>query len=742
MLGIGQKIIQMKNKISTIKICWSLTEVVSKTGFLVAILLLIDTGLASQTIIEGMITSTKGELMPGANVFLSGSYDGTVAESDGSYSFTTSLSGEQVLVATFIGYIKSSKDVNLTGGVVTADIELEENSGNIDGVVISAGTFETGDRKRSVTLQPLDIVTTPSALGEVYGALTSLPGTALIGEDGRLFVRGGDAYESKTFVNGLLAKKPYSSNVPDLPSRGRFSPFLFSGTTFSTGGYSAEYGQALSSALILTTNAFPQKTQTELSLMSIGINATQTLRWEDTSVTAGIDYMNMEPYYSLVSNRFEMNRHPRSTGGNFSLRQRIGVNGILKVLATYSGSEIGLSYPDLAGPGETVDISIDNKNLYANIYYGGQIGENWFIKGGLAYTIDENNLDLQSSLVDDYLKNLQMKVTVKKIFNENMSLIIGLEETFNNFIQDYLAGSSFKTSAEFDDFGSAVFSEIEIRPYHWLALRTGLRGEYSSLLKENNLAARVSAALKITEEAQISFAYGNFYQTPEEYLLRFTHSLNYERSDHYIANYQWEKNDRLFRVEAYTKDYLNLVTYDAVELWNGNMYDNNGNGNSKGIDVFFRDKETFSNVDYWISYSYINARRLYRDYPVKARPPFAPAHSASFVGKKWVEGISSQLGLSVTFATGRTYNDLNSSRFMDGKTPFYNNVSINCSHLRTIFNMSAIIYVSVNNLLGRENIFGYRYHETRGSEGRFESFPVRPDARRFYFAGLFLTIGN
>lgn len=32
--------------------------------------------------------------------------------------------------------------------------------------------------------------------------------------------------------------------------RGRFSPILLSGTVFRTDGYSAEYGQALSSALI------------------------------------------------------------------------------------------------------------------------------------------------------------------------------------------------------------------------------------------------------------------------------------------------------------------------------------------------------------------------------------------------------------------------------------------------------------------------------------------------------------
>ena len=66
-------------------------------------------------------------------------------------------------------------------------------------------------------------------------------------------MRGGDAVESKTIVDGLLIQNPYDSSVPHIPQRGRFTPFEFEGTVFSTGGYSAQYGQALSSVVDLTT---------------------------------------------------------------------------------------------------------------------------------------------------------------------------------------------------------------------------------------------------------------------------------------------------------------------------------------------------------------------------------------------------------------------------------------------------------------------------------------------------------
>lgn len=77
-------------------------------------------------------------------------------------------------------------------------------------------------------------------MGDIYGALHTLPGNSFVGEDGGIFIRGGEGNEARTFIEGLLVHKPYTSRMPDLPARGRFSPVLFSGTMFSTGGFSAE----------------------------------------------------------------------------------------------------------------------------------------------------------------------------------------------------------------------------------------------------------------------------------------------------------------------------------------------------------------------------------------------------------------------------------------------------------------------------------------------------------------------
>jgi outer membrane cobalamin receptor len=100
---------------------------------------------------------------------------------------------------------------------------------------------ETGDKARVAVLKPLDIVTTAGSAGNIIAALQTYRNTKC-GEDGRLFVRGGEANETQTFVDGI--RWPYNATIGKMCLHEVvFHLFV---QRFSTGGYSAEYGEALS----------------------------------------------------------------------------------------------------------------------------------------------------------------------------------------------------------------------------------------------------------------------------------------------------------------------------------------------------------------------------------------------------------------------------------------------------------------------------------------------------------------
>jgi len=232
-------------------------------------LLLLCCTIYAQTTVSGIVKTPKGLPIEGANVYLDGTYDGMSSQADGTFSFTTSETGDQLLMVSYVGY----EGYSFFGPVTVMKeltIKMRDDLNTLDTVVLSAGTFEASDNSKISVLKPLDVVTTASALGDFVGALQTLPGTTTVSEDGRLFVRGGDAGETQIFIDGIRVFTPYTPTPNNVPSRGRYSPFLFDGITFSTGGYSAEYGQALSSVLLLNTVDEPDQNKTDISIMSVG----------------------------------------------------------------------------------------------------------------------------------------------------------------------------------------------------------------------------------------------------------------------------------------------------------------------------------------------------------------------------------------------------------------------------------------------------------------------------------------
>ncbi|HNW51773.1 MAG TPA: TonB-dependent receptor, partial [Prolixibacteraceae bacterium] len=222
-----------------------------KTPLFLILFLIAFSGLA-QTVVTGTVKDAQNEPLPGVNIYIEGTYDGGSSNENGEFHFTTSAKGLQKLKASFIGFKTWESEINLSKPVAI-DMILKESVNTIDAVTITAGVFAASDEKRASILQPLDIYTTAGTNADIMAAMKTMPGTQASPDDGRLMVRGGDAYESKTYIDGLIAAQPYYSKTPDVATRGRFSPSLFSGVQFNSGGYSAEYGQALSSVLNLNS---------------------------------------------------------------------------------------------------------------------------------------------------------------------------------------------------------------------------------------------------------------------------------------------------------------------------------------------------------------------------------------------------------------------------------------------------------------------------------------------------------
>lgn len=692
---------------------------------LTSLFIFVFTFAQAQTKISGILTSVKGTPVANANISLKDTYDGTSTDSIGRFSFTTTETGLKKLKFSALNFETDSVAVDLNKGNLTLELKIKPSINLLETVSISAGYFIAGDGKKGAVLSALDIATTAGSNADIFAAQQTLPGAQTSFSESGLFVRGGSASETKTYFDGMLLKSPFNATVPDQASRGRLSAFLFKGTSFSAGGYSAQYGQALSSALILESTDLPEKTTTGISLLSVGAGIDQNIRFKNSALTIGGAYYNLGPTYHLIKQVNNYVKVPEQLSGSIQYKHKTSETGMFKFYATYGKTELALYRDNIDEPAVPRYFSNNNRNSYINATYKEYLNSKWKLDAGFA-----NNIDKDQGLLstDNYSRKDNLtegKVTLTNYFGQLSNFKFGAE-TFKTGRTESLNGLEHG----YKDQISSGFAETDLFLTEKLVLRLGARTEYSSYLEKYNLAPRTSLGLKTGINSQVSFAYGRFYQNPEdEYLI--IKRLDFEIADHYILKYEINMSARNFRVEGYYKNYDHLTKENL-----GNP-DNSGIGYARGFELFWRDKKTINNGDYYISYSFLDTKRNFRDFPALATPSFAAKHTASAVYKQFIEKIQTQVGATYTFASGRPFVNPNNPEYLSDRTKNYNSLSLTVSHLTRIFKQFTVLYLNANNVTGFNNVYGYQY-STDGLNRR----AILPSSKRDLVVGLLITIGD
>ena len=685
----------------------------------------------SQTTISGKIVDEKNIPIPNANVYIDGTYDGATSNSTGEFSFASAVVGNQTLVISALSF-EQIELVILINTYQSQTIILKRNLTELNEVVITAGTLEAGTKSRVSVLKPLDILTTAGNPGDIVSAFKTLPGTQIVGESGKLFVRGGEANETQTFVDGLRVAQPYLQTANNVPTRSTFSPLLFKGTTFSTGGYSAEYGEALSSILVMNTIDETDLEKTDVGIMSVGASLGNTQKWKNNSLSVNTSYVNLQPYQSLMPDNIEWIKPYKSIGGETVFRQKLD-RGLLKFYASYAAANFDLKQDDINYPNK-IHTQNKNNNLYSNLSYKGGFGDNWNIFAGISFAKSRNSgiFDIYNYDASENASHLKLKLT--KPISDKIKTSFGADYFYTNFSESV---TNFESEYHSNIF--AAFSETDFLITNDLIAKVGFRFSNNYLLDESSIAPRLALAYKVAKNQQFSMAYGTFEQAPKNDYLKYATNLHAEKAQHYILSYEFNKDKQIFKAEVYYKSYDNLVKYDTKSPVYDSNFNNNGNGYAKGLELFWRDNKNIKNLEYWISYSYIDTERDYANFPKQATPSFVADHTLSLVTKYWIQDWRSQIGATYTFSSGRPFNNLNETVFMDGKTKTYNNLSVNWAYL---ISPQKILFFSVTNVAGIKNVYGYNYANTPNSSGIYESQAIVPTADRFFFVGFFWTISK
>jgi hypothetical protein len=552
-------------------------------------------------------------------------------------------------------------------------------------------------------MNALDVVMSGNSCGDIVASLQSLPGTQKVGEDGKLYVRGGESEECQTFVNGMHVLVPYSTNTENTAVRGRFSPFLFKGINFSLGGYSGEYGQALSAVLPMETTdlATSDKFGVSASLVDWNIGGTKVFTNSALSFNAALTSMGL--YDRLFSQRQDFTRPYRKFSGEAQYKKEYNGRGVLKSYVGYDFTSVGLHQDER-------HISLKEHNVYANLTYKTPIGRGYTLFAGFANSTVFNHIDDAVNAGDHYRNfrnEVHLKAELRKVYNSVLKLQAGVEDYIRN---STLRFAPYRYNLDYNILATHIDAQWRIMPK--LFLHVAARMEMMD--HHYQLMPRTTLSYIPNKRWQFSLVAGQYSQTAEDDILAQSNkSLCQSTASHIILSMQYNFASSLLRIEPYYKRYSHLPL-----LHNG-IYQSDGYGNSKGVDIYVENHSISSRLTTTLAYSFNDSERLYMDNTEPCAPGFASRHNLRLTAKYAIAKFI--IGIANSYATGR--------HFANGTTPYYNSLDANITYL---LSPKVILYSSLNNILGRTNIFRY---DAAGNG-------ITSSRDRFFYIGIFVSLKN
>lgn len=710
--------------------------------------------LIAQITISGKVLGRNNKPLKDVSVTLKDTYDGATTDETGNYKFETSEKGSQTLIFSHPKFIEIEKSIQIEDKNLILNAELKESVSEIDAVVISAGSIEASDKKRATTLlTPIDVYTTAGANGQISSALETLPGVQKVGESEGLFVRGGTGTETKFFMDGNLVNNYFGNSVPGIKAMDRLNTSLFKGNVFSSGGYSAVYGQALSGVLALESIDLPERNAADFGISPIfASGGIQRVNQEKThSYGISLGYSNLELMQKILKFNTDFEKAPNSFGGNGNFRIKTSRGGFIKYYGSYDTSSMKLSSPNLDDENSSDKINQNGKNTFHSLSYREKFGR-YTLNLGSSYTFNQNilhfsNVDQNGSSpfnndIDSKGNYFNAKALIERKLFKISAIRAGIEL---NTTKEETWVSIAQKKYEFRDDITSLFAETDLGISNDLSLKIGARAENSSSINRWNFSPRFAMAYRISKEWTSSLAYGTFFQNPESRFFTENYQPNYQRADHYIFQVQRAADGRSLRLETYYKKYQDLIK-TTTDFYRPIALNNNGNGYAKGIELFWRDKKSLKNIDYWVSYSYLDSKRDYLNYTESLFPNFAAKHTLSLVAKKFVTNWKTGFNISYNYNSGRPYYNFvtengNTVLKNQGFVKDYQAVNLSLNYLPNLGKKDAraftVLVLSINNILGTKNEFGYNF-----SSNGLKSRAIVPPTNTFVFIGAFISFGT
>lgn len=220
---------------------------------IVALFLLLTIGLQAiaQVNITGKVTDDNNSPIEFATIRMVGTALGAYSNLKGEFSLSVPSTDTLMIEVSCLGYASVKRQYVKPKGNITLNAKLYPKSQELSEVQVVEIKRQT-DQMQKLDAKMLKL--TPDASGgSVEAVLSTMAGVSSKNEmSSQYMVRGGSYDENSVYINGVEIYRPQLISSGQQEGLSIINPDMVGSVSFSTGGFSAEYGDKMSSVLDIT----------------------------------------------------------------------------------------------------------------------------------------------------------------------------------------------------------------------------------------------------------------------------------------------------------------------------------------------------------------------------------------------------------------------------------------------------------------------------------------------------------
>lgn len=734
--------------------------------------------IAQQNIATGIIKGTVLDYetkMPlvGAHVLILSTQLGAGAGLDGQFTISNVPVGSYTLRISHVGYETMAKtDVIVRSQrMTTVDAELVPSLIESEGVTVRAGYFMALDEAPISTMNfsAEEIRRAPGAAGDISRIISGLPSLAKTNDErNSLIVRGGSPSENGFYVDNI--EIPNLNHFPDQGSSGGPIGLLnvdfIRDVNFYTGGFSAKYGDRLSSVMDISLregNREEADAQFDFNFGGVGAIAEGPLGKGSWLLSAKRSYLD------LIIDKFMSENVPSQPSyGDFQgkLVYDLSKHQRITLLNIFSIDESNFEKED------AVDDGKNNYGDFATMQNTGGInwrflwGEKGYSNTSISHTLSKYDVAFFQTRSDSILfdkKSLEQEVKLRNVnyyrLNSANKLECGVEARIvkANYDDYYershdLLGNvtpALRVDKNISATKWSVFATYHWNPFIKLAVSPGIRLDRFSFNKNFHVSPRLALTYHLTDRSSLNAAAGIFYQSLPMILLS-QKAANRELADpqarHLVfgVNHLLTESTRL-SVELYDKQYEHLplnpaqpslcvidqAGYQEFFLAHDRLVDN-GKATARGVEVTIQ-KKLARDFYGMISGSYFRSR--YRDVNGVWRDRIYDNRFLCNIEGGYKPNSKWEFSVRWTYAGGAPYTPFDGAASHAARRGIFDQNKINAARLPAYHSLklradrrfhfegsNLIFYLDLWNVYGRKNIFGYAWNEVENQQEEFKAW--------------------